>query len=267
MDENYPVAAPSLASQCIFAKCSICFLIAQAIQVVMVMAMIGLRWCWKRYHQREISPLHSPPPLQEDLNEVQDITTEFHLSRLPYSEDTVVNIISDIYRIYLQLNCISDWEVTWAPPRGHKINQSLCEDLHIDPVVISLMKRLPYFRFSRTASNVEFIYRWSRAFAYLQDYEIWGGRDPNRFEIDDDPRPDFLLPHEIALTCSTDEGCHSILDTKYPQIKKILQEQYDWPYDFREAEWKAASKVTWARISRQDSTYETDREDESNLNA
>lgn len=217
MDVNSPIAAPSPASQCIFAKCSRCFLIAQVIQAAMVVAMIGLRWCWKRYHQRETPPLYIPPqapPLQEDLNGVQDVTTEFHISRLPYSEDTIVNIISDIYRIYLQLNYISDWEVTWAPPGGHNINQTLCEELHIDPVVISLMKRLPYFRFSRTASDVEFIYRWSRAFTYLQDYEIRGGRDPDRFEIDDNPRPDFLLPHEIALTCSTDEGCHIILDTK-----------------------------------------------------
>ncbi|CAI7573983.1 unnamed protein product [Penicillium glandicola] len=34
----------------------------------------------------------------------------------------------------------------------------------------------------------------------------------------------------------------------YPQIKKVLQEQYGWPYDFREAEWRDVSKVTWARI-------------------
>ncbi|KAJ5725000.1 uncharacterized protein N7483_006357 [Penicillium malachiteum] len=225
MDENSAVVAPSRAGQCIFVKCSRYFLITQSIQAAIIMAIIGVRWCWKRYHEREIPPLHIPPPLQEDMNEGKDVTPELHVSQLPYSEDTIVNIISDIYRIYLQLNYISDWQVTWAPPGGHNINQALCEELHIDPVVISLMKRLPYFRFSRIASDIEFIYRWSRAFTYLQDYEIRGGHDPNRFEYDD-PRPDFLLPYEIALTCSTDEGCHLTLDTK--ESKHLSTHSFSW---------------------------------------
>lgn len=45
-------------------------------------------------------------------------------------------------------------------------------------------------------------------------------------------------------------------------MKKVLQEQYGWPYDFREAEWRIVSKVTWQRIKRDDPTYETDRDDE-----
>lgn len=80
------------------------------------------------------------------------------------------------------------------------------------------MKRLPYLRFSGISSDIEFIYPYSRAFVYLEDYELRGGRDPDRFEFDE-PRPDFLLPHEIALTCSMDEGIHVILDikeSKYP---------------------------------------------------
>ncbi|PYI10909.1 hypothetical protein BO78DRAFT_448382 [Aspergillus sclerotiicarbonarius CBS 121057] len=34
----------------------------------------------------------------------------------------------------------------------------------------------------------------------------------------------------------------------YPRIKKIPQKQYGWPYDFREAEWKADAKDTFKRI-------------------
>ncbi|GAQ35280.1 hypothetical protein AtubIFM54640_002307 [Aspergillus tubingensis] len=255
------------------------------------------------------------------------VTAGMHSPRLAYSEDTIVNLISDIYRIYLQLNYISDWEVTWPPtPDGHAINQALCEELHLDPVVISLMKRIPYFRFSGIADDVEFIHPYSRAFVYLEDDEIRGGRDPDRFSYSETPRPDFLLPREIALTCSVDEGVHVILDTKensirvwtfddpppgddmddyrkytpvhapsylaaylqqlrsleiipspsrctrilynkyyedvYPGMKKVLQEQYGWPYDFQEAEWKAASKVTWKRIKLEDPDYDTDNADE-----
>lgn len=149
----------------------------------------------------------------QDPNEVQYVTVDFQISRLPYSENTIINIISEIYRVYLQLNYLSDWEVSWAPQEGHNINQALCEELYLDPIVISLMKRLPYLRFSGISGDIEFIYPYSRAFVYLEDYEIRGGRDPDRFEFDE-PRPDFLLPHEIALTCSMDEGIHVILDTK-----------------------------------------------------
>ncbi|KAJ5729351.1 uncharacterized protein N7483_003859 [Penicillium malachiteum] len=45
-------------------------------------------------------------------------------------------------------------------------------------------------------------------------------------------------------------------------MKKILQEQYGWPYNFQEAEWKTVSQVTWQRIHRNDPTYEIGREDE-----
>lgn len=163
--------------------------------------------------EREVSHASMATTSQEEPSQVRDVFADFQVSRLPYSENTIVNLVSDIYRIYLQLNYISDWEVSWAPPEGHNINQALCEELHLDPVVISLMKRLPYFRFSGISGDIEFILPFSRAFVYLQDYEIRGGRDPERFEFDE-PRSDVLLPHEIALTCSMDEGSHVILDTK-----------------------------------------------------
>lgn len=189
------------------------FFSAQIIHTVIIVAILGAHWQWNRNRERELlRPIMATGP-QEDLNEVQDVTAEFHVSRLPHSEDTIVNIISDIYPVYLQLNYLSNWEVSWVPQESHNINQALCEKLHLDPVVISLMKRLPSFRFSGISGDIELIYPYSREFVNLEDYEIRGGRDPDRFEFDE-PRPGFLLPHEIALTCSMDEGIHVILDTK-----------------------------------------------------
>lgn len=141
-----------------------------------------------------------------------DTAADFYVPRIPYNEETIVNIISDIYRIYLQLNYISPWEIVWPSQQGHVINQALCEELRLDPAVISLMKRLPYFRASELAADVPFA-PLSRAFVYLEDDEIRGGRDPDRFMYEE-PRLGFLLPQEIALSCSTDEGVHLILDTK-----------------------------------------------------
>ncbi|KAJ5732130.1 hypothetical protein N7493_003611 [Penicillium malachiteum] len=155
--------------------------------------------------------------VSEEQPDVQDTAADFQVSRIPYNETTIVNIISDIYRTYLQLNYLSDWEVSWAPEGGHPINEALCEELHIDPVVISLMKRLPYVRFSGISADIEFIHPYSRAYVYLEDYEIRVGRDPD-FVGFDEPRADVLFPHEIALTCSMDEGVHLILDTKESEL-------------------------------------------------
>ena len=52
------------------------------------------------------------------------------------------------------------------------------------------MKRLPYLRYLGSAVDIEFIYSHSRAFVHIEDYEIRGGRDPDRFSYKK-PRPDF----------------------------------------------------------------------------
>lgn len=213
MDKISPVAPPPPDNRSIFTKYPRLFFSAQIIHTVVIVAILGAHWYLNRNRERELPRPTMATGSQEELNEVQDVTADFHVSRLPYSEDVIVNIIGDIYRVYLQLNYLSDWEVSWAPQEGHNINQALCEKLYLDPVVISLMKRLPYFRFSGISGDIEFIYPYSRAFVYLEDYEIRGGRDPDRFEFDE-PRSDFLLPYEIALTCSMDEGIHVILDIK-----------------------------------------------------
>ncbi|RAK97095.1 uncharacterized protein BO80DRAFT_448619 [Aspergillus ibericus CBS 121593] len=120
----------------------------------------------------------------------------YDIPRLPYNEDTVISLISDIYRIYLQLNYIAPSEFIWAPPEGHPINQTLCEELPDD---------IPFMPFST-------------AFVYIHDDQTRAGRDPDRWMFDE-PRVDFLLPHEIALCCGTDEGIHLILDTKENTIR------------------------------------------------
>ncbi|KGO67645.1 hypothetical protein PITC_064080 [Penicillium italicum] len=252
---------------------------------------------------------------------------EFHVPRIPYGEDTIVKIIHDIYRIYLQLNYLSPWEIIWPPEHGHAINQALGrEELGLDFAVISLMKRLPYFRDYGFSAQGPF-FPHSEMFVYLEDDQIRAGRDPEHWKFQE-PKLDSLLPHEIALSSLTDEGHHLILDIKentirvwsfneppagddpdnyrmysphhaptflashlerirslelipsgsknfrwlfdkrypdYPKLKKILQEQYGWPYDFREEEWMAVSKVTWERIIREEPGFETEHDNDEPL--
>ncbi|KAL2837235.1 hypothetical protein BJY01DRAFT_251557 [Aspergillus pseudoustus] len=138
--------------------------------------------------------------------------------RSPYNEDEIVQLIKDIYRIYLQLNYIKRWELIWPPKdTGHAINEALCEELGLNPAVVSLMKRIPYLYDAPTSRMVEF-YEYSRAMVYLEDDEIRGGRDPDLFEVQE-PRLDHLLTHEMALVCSEDQGKNIVLDLKENTIR------------------------------------------------
>ncbi|RAK75244.1 uncharacterized protein BO72DRAFT_450006 [Aspergillus fijiensis CBS 313.89] len=261
--------------------------------------------------------MSSSPRLPGQPSQEKVIEEEYPIARLPYNEDTIVTLVGDIYRIFVQLGYMNnradgEKELVWPPPEGHSINEAICKELNLSPKVISLMRRLPYPVSYHIAADLPFK-PWSTAFAYTEDRQIRDGRDPGRW-IFDEPRTDFLLPHEIALAGADDEGIHLILDTQeniirapdweeleledehgnslfrslpshhaptflaeyvnklrsleiipggqesygcfydehggkmYPMIKKVLQEQYGWPYDFRETEWKAAARDTLKRL-------------------
>lgn len=112
MDKNSPIAPPPPDSRSIFTKNPRLSFSAQIIHTVVIVTILGAHWHWNRNRERE----HPHPIMatgsQEDPNEVQYVTADFQISRLPYSENTIINIISDIYRVYLQLNYLSDWEVS-----------------------------------------------------------------------------------------------------------------------------------------------------------
>jgi hypothetical protein len=121
--------------------------------------------------------------------------------------------MKDLYQTFLRLNYIKRWEVIWPPKgTGHAINEALCREIGLDQAVISLMKQLPYIKGSLVSMDIE-VYKYSRAMVYLEDDEIRGGRDPTFFYFQE-PRLDYLLPHEIVLICDHDEGSHIILDIK-----------------------------------------------------
>ncbi|KAJ0416882.1 hypothetical protein BJY00DRAFT_316439 [Aspergillus carlsbadensis] len=143
----------------------------------------------------------------------------------PYNEDEIVQLMKDIYRTYLKLNYIKRWELVWPPAGGHAINEALCEELRLNPAVISLMKKLPYISDYSTTKDIEF-YTYSRAMVYLEDDEIRGGRDPTFFEFQE-PRLFHLLPHDITLICDGYEGSNIILDTRENTIR--VEDFHDFP--------------------------------------
>ncbi|RAH75035.1 uncharacterized protein BO66DRAFT_449983 [Aspergillus aculeatinus CBS 121060] len=212
---------------------------------------------WNRHHDPRISPPEmaslpmpaptsspelSPPPShpeQPDQVKEKKEKEKYPVVRLPYSEDIIVTLVSDIYRIYVQLGYMNNRadgmeEIAWPPPGGHAINEAICQELNLSPKVISLMRRLPYPVSYHIAAELPFK-EWSTAFAYIEDRQIRDGRDPGRW-IFDTPRTDFLLPHEIALAGADDEGIHLILDTQENTIRAVDWQQLedeDGNADFR----------------------------------
>ncbi|KAF8863515.1 hypothetical protein BDZ45DRAFT_722290 [Acephala macrosclerotiorum] len=158
---------------------------------------------------REPSPPPTPPLSPRDPN----LPTE------PYDEQAIVSFLTKIYKFLLDLKYLKDEDIIHSPLSGHQINLQLCEFLHLDPRVISLMQRLPY---PRTGEDV---WRWelihdSRTMNYLDEDDIKEGRDPEKAGWDD-PRLDFLLPTDITLTVGGRYGTTLVLDTKENTIRVI----------------------------------------------
>ncbi|KAJ5899713.1 hypothetical protein N7495_004457 [Penicillium taxi] len=168
----------------------------------------------------------------------EDPIADFHIPRIPYNEDMIVKIINETYHLYQQLNYIATWELIWPPEGGHMINQALCEKLHLDPAI------------ALTCSTDE----GSSAIMDLKENTI------RVWDFNDGPPGDDLdnyrsyPPFHAPTFLSTHLERHD--DEEYLKIKKTLQEQFGWPYDFREEECKAVAKVTWERILRDEPDFE-----------
>lgn len=63
----------------------------------------------------------------------------------PYDEDDIVQLITEIYQLHIKLCTIEADQVAFPPDGGHYfLHEETCVSLRIDPIVVSLMKRLPY---------------------------------------------------------------------------------------------------------------------------
>ena len=155
---------------------------------------------WPNAKPRRPSTPTPPPP------EVP-ATTE------PYSEEAIVSAMTALYQFLIDLDIIRPDQITFAPEAGHSISTELCESLHLDPKVISLMKWLPY-PIDRQASWEFDLLDESRTPPYTDDNDIKDGRDPDFPGIGDGPRLDYLAPTDIALTIGGRYGVTLVLDTQ-----------------------------------------------------
>ncbi|CZR66790.1 uncharacterized protein PAC_16691 [Phialocephala subalpina] len=141
----------------------------------------------------------------------------------PYDENEIVDLITELYELLVKLACFPPDEVTWPPEPGHQINEVLCEELHLDPAVTSLMKKLPYLD-SDLRGQVH-LFPGSEPYSFLKDGDILESRDPENLP----PRPgkesklrlDYLLPHDVALAHNLRYGMTLVLDTKDNTVRML----------------------------------------------
>ncbi|RFU23863.1 hypothetical protein B7463_g12477, partial [Scytalidium lignicola] len=155
------------------------------------------------------TPNPTPPP-----------SPKFYNIRTSYNEYEIVGLITELFELLLKLAYFSNDQVTWPPQEGHKINETLCKELHLEPAVISLMKKIPY-----VDERVELFPR-SFPYSFLDDDNIIASRDPERIPPHEDQESDFrvnnLLPHDIALSYHwREEGLALALDTSENTIRLI----------------------------------------------
>ena len=71
-----------------------------------------------------------PPPINTSIS-------------TPYDEDAIVDIVTELYDVLVQLCYISSYDIARSSSTGeHAINETLCKMLHLEPTVVSLMKWL-----------------------------------------------------------------------------------------------------------------------------
>jgi hypothetical protein len=132
----------------------------------------------------------------------------------PYDEAKIVSLWTEIYRLQELLCYYPESAIIYAPPSGHQIDEATCERLNISPVVISLMKKLPYPR--GTSEGIAWDYpivNNTTTAVYTEPQCIVLGRDPDNVSRGKPVRKDFIKPTQVALTLARFEGISIILDT------------------------------------------------------
>jgi hypothetical protein len=131
--------------------------------------------------------------------------------RTPYNEQEIVNLVTELYELLVELCYVSRSDIAWPPkPNGHRIDEAICKELGLKPEVVRLMQKIPYPRDSYIARDVE-LFPWSDVYVYIEDGEIRAGRDPDHFG--DECRPDYIKSTDIALCQGTRDGMTVVLDT------------------------------------------------------
>ena len=164
------------------------------------------------YRSPPMSP-GEPPPSRSPSPPPRALPPSVIYTKTPYDEDEIAEIVTKIYEVPVELCYISAEDIAWPASTGpHAINEELCKVLNLDPVVISLMKRIPYPKDQYRAWCMEFV-PYSRPWCYLEDGEIRKGREPAY-----DGVLGLILLQDIVLTTNPRDGETIVIDTKESQL-------------------------------------------------
>ncbi|KAF3026674.1 hypothetical protein E8E14_014587 [Neopestalotiopsis sp. 37M] len=167
-----------------------------------------------------------------------------------YDEDTIVQLITELSHLLIKLCTIEEDQVAFPPDGGHRINEELCESLHIDSAVVSLMKRLPYPK-KHTVRIYCLMNGPPRAEEDTQErlddhfhYRNWCHQDAPTYLRD--------LIDKVKALESIPCGIYpdylyydNVTEPEVQQEMKQIIESYGWPDQFRRDEWKSNMEKHW----------------------
>jgi hypothetical protein len=143
----------------------------------------------------------------------------------PFEVDKIVSLWTKLLELQVDIGYYpNDNSISFLPPEGRAVDETLCRDLRLTAEVISLLNRLPFPSNFDEAYDTTIFYE-SMAVPFTDDEWIRKSRDPERcFYADEDMsfRSDFLMPGELALVLAKDEpGYNLILDTRASKWQQI----------------------------------------------
>lgn len=132
--------------------------------------------------------------------------------RSEYNESEIVEFVKEIFDHLVLFGYVQAGQIRWPPTGRHAINETLCNELHLDPSVVSLMKRLPYI-VSDPYGRGDLDFSLSPAspqVSYLDDRQLREGREAHM------GGPPFgrVESQDLKLTECMMYGTSIILDTK-----------------------------------------------------
>lgn len=141
----------------------------------------------------------------------------------PLDADKIVCLWTKLFQLQVDLGYYPNADsISFPPPEGRTIDESVCQELGLTDEVVSLMKRLP------CPSNFDEAYDTTllcdtMAIPFDDTRWIRNSRDPERcWEIGHDApaRTDAMKPTELTLLVAQDEpGYHLILDTEDSKLQ------------------------------------------------
>lgn len=138
-----------------------------------------------------------------------------------YDEDTIVSLIEEIYNILIRLSYIPSNFMQYVPPKGHKLNESLCFSLNLQPRVIALLKRLPQPVQLEPSQEFELI-PGSKACHLMSDDVIRLGRAVQEVSDEKKVATSHVGQYDVVLTMFNGNA-DLVLDTQDNTIRTVSE--------------------------------------------